>query len=210
LEDETVRGPALRRDHVIAASLAGAVVIVVGYASGLGLRPGGTAGAATPPVVADGGHPATPATPGTQPLPAGQPPSDVPVVPLPAVPVGDQPVPAMPSMPSMPGDTGVVPTPQPQPTEPGSPEPTPPPTTPVPPPGGDVPACQPGVTQQVLDTVGGLPLVGSLTTGLGVTGPGGVGALVLGYCRTTDGGLEPAMVPAGAVGVPATTVQSGR
>jgi len=36
-----VRGPALRRDHVIAASLAGAVVVVVGYASGIGLRPGG-------------------------------------------------------------------------------------------------------------------------------------------------------------------------
>jgi hypothetical protein len=66
------------------------------------------------------------------------------------------------------------------------------------------------VTQQVLDTVGGLPLLGSVTTGLGVTGPDGVGALVLGYCRTTDGGLEPAMVPAGAVGVPATTVPSGR
>jgi hypothetical protein len=206
LEDETVRGPALRRDHVIAASLAGAVVIVVGYASGIGLRPGGTADAATPPVVADGGHPATPATPGTQPLPPGLPPSDVPPAPLPAVPVGDQPVQ---TMPSMPGDIGVVPTPEPQPTEPGSPEPTPPPSTP-PPPGTDVPPCQPGVTQQVLDTVGGLPLLGSVTTGLGVTGPGGVGALVLGYCRATDGGLEPAMVPAGAVGVPATTIPSGR
>lgn len=209
-----MRGPALRRDHVIAASLAGAVVIVVGYASGIGLRPGGTADAATPPVVADGGHPATPATPGTQPLPAGQPPSDVPPVPLPAVPVGDQPaqtVPSIPSMPSMPGGVGVVPTPEPEPTEPGSPDPTPtsPPSTP-PPPGTDVPPCQPGVPQQVLDTVGGLPLLGAVTTGLGVTGPSGVGALVLGYCRTTDGNLEPAMVPAGAVGVPATTVQSGR
>jgi hypothetical protein len=206
LEDETVRGPALRRDHVIAASLAGAVVIVVGYASGIGLRPGGTADAATPPVVADGGHPAAPATPVPQPLPPGLPPADVPAVPLPAIPVGDQPGQ---TMPSMPGDTGVVPTPEPPPTEPGSPEPTPPPSTP-PPPGTDVPPCQPGVTQQVLDTVGGLPLLGSVTTGLGVTGPSGVGALVLGYCRTTDGGLEPAMVPADAVGVPAATVQSGR
>jgi hypothetical protein len=206
LEDETVRGPALRRDHVIAASLAGAVVIVVGYASGIGLRPGGTAGAATPPVVADGGHPATPETPAAQPPPPGLPPSDVPPVPLPAVPVGDQPAQTVPSMPSMPGDGGVVPAPEPEPTQP---EPTPPPATP-PPPGTDVPPCQPGVPQQVLDTVGGLPLLGSVTTGLGVTGPGGVGALVLGYCRTTDGGLEPAMVPAGAVGVPATTVPSGR
>ena len=204
-----MRGPALRRDHVIAASLAGAVVIVVGYASGIGLRPSGAADAATPPAVADGGHPATPAPPGKQPLPAGQPPSDVPVVPLPAVPVGDQPAQPVPSMPSMPGGVGVIPTPEPEPTEPGSPQPTPPPSTP-PPPGTDVPPCRPGVPQQVLDTVGGLPLLGSVTTGLGVTGPGGVGALVLGYCRTTDGGLEPAMVPAGAVGAPATTVPSGR
>ncbi|MEU5263922.1 hypothetical protein [Amycolatopsis sp. NPDC021455] len=203
-----MRGPALRRDHVIAASLAGAVVIVVGYASGIGLRPGGTAGAATPPVVADGGHPATPETPATPSLPPGLPPADVPPVPLPAVPAGDVPAPAMPSMPSMPGGIDVVPTPAPP--DPGSPQPTPPPTTPVPPPGTDVPPCQPGVTQQVLDTVGGLPLLGSVTTGLGVTGPGGVGALVLGYCRTTDGGLEPAMVPAAAVGVPAPTVPNGR
>ncbi|EOD63425.1 hypothetical protein H480_37070, partial [Amycolatopsis vancoresmycina DSM 44592] len=49
-----MRGPALRRDHVIAASLAGAVVVVVGYASGIGLHPG--TAAAAPPAVADGGH----------------------------------------------------------------------------------------------------------------------------------------------------------
>ncbi|WIX90836.1 hypothetical protein [Amycolatopsis sp. DG1A-15b] len=207
-----MRGPALRRDHVIAASLAGAVVIVVGYASGLGLRPG--TAAATPPVVADGGHPATPEAPGAQPLPAGQLPAGGPVSPLPAMPVGDQPadpVPSMPSMPSMPGDIGVVPVPDPGSPDPGTlpPPSSPEPTTPAPPPPGtDVPACQAGVPQQVLDTVGGLPLLGSLTTGLGVTGPAGVGALVLGYCRTADGGLEPAMVP--AAGLPATTVPSGR
>ncbi|NBH11779.1 hypothetical protein GTY80_52140, partial [Amycolatopsis sp. SID8362] len=91
-----------------------------------------------------------------------------------------------------------------------TPAPTPPPGTTPPPPGTDVPACQPGAVQQVLDTVGGLPVLGALTTGLGVTGPDGAGALVLGYCRTTDGGLEPAMVPAGAVGIPASTVPSGR
>jgi hypothetical protein len=205
LEDEIVRGPAVRRDHVIAASLAGAVVVVVGYASGIGLRPGGAADAATPPAVADGGHPATPETPGTQPLPSALPPSDVPVSPLPAVPVGDQPAT---TMPSMPGDVGATPVP-----DPGSPAPTAPPgstTAPLPPPGTDVPACQAGAAQQVLDTVGGLPLVGAVTTGLGVTGPDGLGALVLGYCRTPEGGLEPAMVPAGTVGIPATTVPSGR
>jgi hypothetical protein len=208
LEDETVPGPALRRDHVIAASLAGAVVIVVGYASGIGLRPGGAADAATPPVVADGGHQAAPETPATPPLPPGGPPSNVPAAPLPAVPVGDQPAPSMPSMP-----TDVVVPPVPDPGSPPATSPTsPPPTTPppLPPPGTDVPACQPGVPQQVLDTVGGLPLLGAVTTGLGVTGPDGVGALVLGYCRTTGGGLELAMVPADAVGVPATTVPSGR
>ncbi|MBE8523900.1 hypothetical protein ILP97_41545, partial [Amycolatopsis sp. H6(2020)] len=88
--------------------------------------------------------------------------------------------------------------------DPGTPPPpsSPPPTTPAPP-GTDVPACQPGVPQQVLDTVGDLPLLGTVTTGLGVTGPSGVGALVLGYCRTADGGLEPAMVPT-------PTVPSGR
>ncbi|ADJ46026.1 hypothetical protein AMES_4201 [Amycolatopsis mediterranei S699] len=206
-----MRGPALRRDHVIAAGLAGAVVVVVGYASGLGLRPG--TAAATPPVVADGGHPVTPQTPGAQPLPAGQLPTGGPVSPLPAIPVGNQPadpIPSIPSMPSMPGDSGVVPAPDPGSPEPGTapPPPVPPPTTPIPPPPGpDVPACQAGVPQQVLDTVGGLPLLGAVTTGLGVTGPTGVGALVLGYCRTGDGGLEPAMVPA-ATTVP--TVPSGR
>jgi hypothetical protein len=127
------------------------------------------------------------------------------------MPVGDQPADPMPSMPSMPGDIGVVPVPDPGSPDPGTlpPPSSPEPTTPAPPPPGtDVPACQAGVPQQVLDTVGGLPLLGSLTTGLGVTGPAGVGALVLGYCRTADGGLEPAMVP--AAGLPATTVPSGR
>ncbi|MEV7099391.1 hypothetical protein AB0M80_41850 [Amycolatopsis sp. NPDC051045] len=203
-----MRGPALRRDHVIAASLAGAVVIVVGYASGIGLRPGGAADATTPPAVADGGRPVTPETPGPPPLPAGLLPSGVPVVPLPAAPVGGPPAEAMPPMPGE-----VTPIPDPGSPQPGAPEPPSPPspTTPdPPPPGTDVPACRPGVPQQVLDTVGGLPLLGTVTTGLGVTGPDGLGALVLGYCRAADGGLEPAMVPADAVDVPATTVPSGR
>ncbi|SFW85508.1 hypothetical protein [Amycolatopsis australiensis] len=210
-----MRGAALRRDHVIAAGLAGAVVIVVGYASGIGLRPGGAADAATPPPVADGGHPATADTPGAAPLPSALPPSAVAVPPLPAVPVGDQPAAAMPSVPGdvaatpapgVPGTPGTPVTPDPPPPEP----PQPPTSTlpPPPPPGTAVPACQPGAAQQVLGTVGGLPLLGAVTTGLGVTGPDGLGALVLGYCRTADAGLEPAMVPAAAVGIPA--VPSGR
>ncbi|WP_372672811.1 hypothetical protein [Amycolatopsis kentuckyensis] len=197
-----MRGPALRRDHVIAASLAGAVVVVVGYASGIGLRPGGAADAATPPAIADGGHPAAPETPGAQPVPSALPPSDVPVSPLPAVPVGDRPAE---TMPSVPGGVDATPTPAPEP-----PAPTSPPEPAPPPPGTEVPACQPGAAQQVLDTVGALPLLGTVTTGLGVTGADGLGALVLGYCRTADGGLEPAMVPADSVGIPAATVASGR
>jgi hypothetical protein len=189
LEDETVRG--LSRDHVIAASLAGAVVVVVGYASGIGLRPGSVA--ATPPPQAEQGsqQSAPPAEP-----PSGLPPSDVQPVPLPAAPVA-APQPVLPALPpeTMPGDISAQPVPS---TE--SPTPTPPATTPpLPPPGTDVPACQPGVTQQVLDTVGGLPLLGAVTSGLGVTGPDGLTAAVLGYCRTPDGSL--ALVP---------TVQSGR
>ncbi|MGK3207177.1 hypothetical protein [Amycolatopsis sp. MEPSY49] len=199
-----MRGPALRRDHVIAASLAGAVVVVVGYASGIGLRPGGAADAATPPAVADGGHSAAPETPGAQPVPSALPPSDVPVSPLPAVPVGDRPAEPMPPIP---GGVDVTPAPAP---DPELPAPTSPPEPAPPPPGTEVPACQPGAAQQVLDTVGALPLLGAVTTGLGVTGPDGLGALVLGYCRTADGGLEPAMVPADSVGIPAATVANGR
>lgn len=196
-----MRGPALRRDHVIAASLAGAVVIVVGYASGIGLRPGGTAAASAPSVV-DGGHQNAPATSGEQPLPPSLPTSGVPVSPLPALPAGDQQVPAVPPMPSLPGGVDVEPTPTaPEPTS------TPPATTPPPPPPGTgLPACQAGAAQQVLDTVGGLPVLGAVTTGLGVTGPDGLGATILGYCRKPDGGVELAMVPATAV----PSVPSGR
>ena len=190
-----MRGPALSRDHLIAASLAGAVVVVVGYASGIGLRPGSPA-AAAPPVVADGGHQGTPPT--GEPLPPGEPPANVPSTPLPAVPiVGPATVlPPDTSMPPMGGGVDVEPTPV---TE------TPPPGTtvpPPPPPGTDLPACQPGVAQQVLDTVGGLPLLGAVTTGLGVTGADGLGATVLGYCRAADGTVELATVPA--------TVATGR
>lgn len=185
-----MRGPALSRDHLIAASLAGAVVVVVGYASGIGLRPGSTA-AAAPPVVTDGGPHGAPAT--ENPVPPGEPPANVPAAPLPAAPIAGAPIALPPdsSMPPMPGGVDVEPAPV---TE----TPPPPGTTvpPPPPPGTELPACQPGVAQQVLDTVGGLPLLGSVTTGLGVTGPDGLGATVLGYCRTADGTVELATVPA--------------
>ena len=188
-----VRGLALRRDHVIAASLAGAVVVIVGYASGLGLRPGTTAAAATPPV-ADGRQYVMPATPDQQSLPSGPLPSGT-VPPLPAVPVDTgEAVAAQPSSPSI---SDAQPTEAP-PSIPATTSTTPPGTPAPPPPGTTVPACRPGVTQQVLDAVGGLPVLGQVTTGLGVTGPDGVGATILGYCTAADGSLELAMVPAPA------------
>lgn len=188
-----LRGMVPRRDQLIAASLTGAVVIVVGYASGLGLKPGTAAG--SPPVLAQ------PAPPGaTTLLPEGEPPAPVPIPSLPAAPVTDIPAPVLPPMP---GGGGVelpppVLPPEPAPTRP-NPEP-PPATPPLPPPGAELPACQPGVAQQVLDTVAALPLLGGVTGGLGVTGPDGLGATLLGYCRAPDGTvvLETVPVPAPA------------
>jgi hypothetical protein len=193
---------ALRRDHLIAASLASAVVVVVGYASGIGLRPGGVAVAEPPP--AGTGLPATPAGPsGEQGVPSNQMPS---MGPLPPLTTGSPPPGSIPA--GTPGDVAAAPvvgtppdpgTAPPSIDPPSTDSPSPPSSTPVPPlppPGTELPACQPGVTQQVLDTVGGVPLLGSLTTGLGVTGPDGVGAMVLGYCRTQDGASQPALVPA--------------
>jgi hypothetical protein len=197
---------ALRRDHLIAASLTSAVVVVVGYASGLGLRPGGAV-AAQPPPAADVTQPATPTTPsGQQPAPSNEMPSMGQLPPLPPLPADSRPADSVPS--GTPGGAvdvpvdGTQPDPGSAPPPIGTAPPSPPPSTPVPPPpppGTDLPACKPGVTQQVLDTVGGLPLLGTLTTGLGVTGPDGLGATVLGYCRTPDGASQLALVPAPAV-----------
>jgi hypothetical protein len=194
-----LRGIALRRDHVVAASLAAAVVVVVGYASGLGLRPGIVASAGSPPPSAAGPAPSVPG--GDQPAPPGGLPSVGAIPPLPAQPVGGSPSDVTPAdLPAnMPGNVVAQPTATPPP-DPGSPapgEPAPPGSTtpPVPPPGTELPACTPGLPQQALDTVGGLPLVGGVTIGLGLSGPGGLGALVLGYCRAADGNTQLAMVP---------------
>lgn len=187
-----LRGMVPRREQLIAASLTGAVVIVVGYASGLGLKPGTAAG--SPPVLAQ------PAPPGaTTPPPDGEPPAPAPVPSLPAAPITDIPAPVIPPMPP-PGGGVVLPPPAlpPEPV-PTHPHPDPPPTMPpLPPPGSELPACQPGVAQQVLDTVAALPLLGGVTGGLGVTGADGLGATLLGYCRAPDGAvvLETVPVPA--------------
>ncbi|MCU1682678.1 MAG: hypothetical protein JWQ81_3417 [Amycolatopsis sp.] len=189
-------GLSLRREHLIAACLTGAVVVIVGYASGLGLKPGVTSTSA-PSVIAGGSPPVGPGT--QQSLPSDIPPvSTVPPMP----PMGGMPntVPVA----SMPGGVGGV-IAQTQPpadsTSPGSGNPTPtgPPTTstpPPPPPGTPLPQCQPGLVQPVLDGVSGLPLVGGLATGLGVTGPNGLLATILGYCQAADGTAQLAMVPA--------------
>lgn len=187
-----LRGIAPRRDQLIAASLTGAVVIVVGYASGLGLKPG-TAAAENPPALAQ------PAPSASTPSPGGEPPAPVPVPSLPAVPVTGVPAPAAPPEPTVPGG-GVevspsVPPPDPVPSHP---HPGPPSATPPspPPPGTELPACQAGVAQQLLDTVGTLPLLGGVTGGLGVTGPDGLGATLLGYCRAPGGTVVLETVPA--------------
>jgi len=60
-----------RRDEAVAAVLAGAVVVILGFASGVGFRPVDTsqpAGQQPPPAVA---APAQPANPGAQPPPPG-------------------------------------------------------------------------------------------------------------------------------------------
>jgi hypothetical protein len=198
------RGLSLRRDHFVAASLVGAVVVVVGYASGLGLKPGMVAAASPPTVIADGKHPDAPATNQNQPPPSEPPPVDA-VQPMPAMPNTGNPgmtpgwAPGM-TMPAQaaPVLVGTPPVDQP-PTNPSTPtNPTPRPATPPSPgtpPGPDtpLPACQPGLAQPLLDAVGGLPLLGSVTTGFGVTGPGGVLATILGYCQTPSGAGEPVL-----------------
>ncbi|MER6665036.1 hypothetical protein ABT256_10840 [Amycolatopsis japonica] len=174
-----------RRDQLIAASLTGAVVIVVGYASGLGLKPGAAA-ESPPPVIAQ------PAPSGPSPVPDGKPPLPAPIPSLPAVPVTDAPAPVAP--PGLGGDVDVSPSaPPPETVPPTHPHPEPP-TTPPPPPE-ELPVCEPGAVQQVLDTVAALPLLGGVTGGLGVTGADGLGASLLGYCRAPDGAVVLETVP---------------
>jgi hypothetical protein len=187
-----LRGIAPRRDQLIAASLTGAVVIVVGYASGLGLKPG-MAMAENPPALTQ------PPPSAAIPLPGGEPPPPavIPSLPAPAVPVTDIPAPLAP--PTTPGGVEVQPTPPPPPDPvPSHPHPDPPSVPPpsvTPPPDAELPACEPAVAQQVLDTVAAIPLLGGVTGGLGVTGADGLGATLLGYCRAPDGTVALQTIP---------------
>jgi hypothetical protein len=184
---------------VIAAALTGAVVIVVGYASGLGLNT--TSAGADGSVSADGGQPATvqQPQPDQQPLPSGDPPPPNAVRPMPPVPAGTTPPADVPATVPPVNDPGSATPPvdqQPPVTDPTQPAPTSPPG--APPPGTPPVACQPGIVGPLLDTVTGLPLVGGLTTGLGLTGPSGVLAAVVGSCPAAVG--EP-VLPLNAVAV---------
>jgi len=198
------RGRSLRREHVVAACLTGAVVVVIGYASGVGLKT--TPAGADTSVTADGGQPSAPQAPPTQqPTPSGQPPPSDAVQPMPPMPG-----PAAPPVEALPGTvTNVPPVEQlPPGSDPVVPDPSTPPGAPVPPGTPPVPGCQPGLVQPVVDAVTGLPLVGDVTTGLGLTGPGGVLAALLGSCPA-QAGQSPALPAAALPLVPALPTGGG-
>lgn len=141
-----------RRDAAVAAALAGAVVVIVGYAAGLGIESTDAVAATEPPVA-----PSVPAAPvpnqasGAGAAPAGQAPALV--APAPAVPnvsVGspDSPDPSTPSQPDAPGQPS-------SPADPHSPH-SPHPSEPTPTPGDPTPSCAPGLLDDV-------PVIGAVT-----------------------------------------------
>jgi hypothetical protein len=138
------------RETVVAASLVGSVVVVVGYASGFGVRPifgdqpapgGGQAIATRPPAIRTTA-PVTTTTPPGQPAPAN------PAVPRQVVP-GTQ----------LPRVTTTTSAAHPHPSQPTTT------TTPASPP----PICQPGLVSGVLDTL--LSAVGGVTGAIGLPLP---------------------------------------
>ena len=129
-----------RRDAAMAAVLAGGVVIILGYASGIGLTPTDAA---------------TAAPPAAQPPAATAPAAPV-TTPPPAAPIAQ---PAMPAMPAMPGTSTLPDMSMPmEPTGTATPEPDPEPT-PSPEPTDAADVCPPSV-------LGSLPAVGQLTSSL--------------------------------------------
>lgn len=139
------------REIVVAASLVGAVVVVVGYASGFGVRP------------IFGDQPA----PGAGQAIATRPPATRTTAPVTTTPPG-QAAPANPAVPRqvvpgtpLPRITTTTSTTQPHPSQPTTP---PPPTSPTSP-----PACQPGLVSGVLDTL--LSTVGGVTGAIGLPLP---------------------------------------
>jgi hypothetical protein len=138
------------REIVVAASLVGAVVVVVGYASGFGVRPIFGAQPAPGAGQAIATRPPTPRTtaPVTTTTPPGQPAPANPAVPRQVVP-GTQ-------LPRVPPTTSTT---HPHPSQPTTTAPTTPPP----------PACQPGLVSSVLDTL--LSTVGGVTGAIGLPLP---------------------------------------
>lgn len=132
-----------RRDAAVAAALAGAVVVIVGYAAGLGIESSEavTAQPATPSAPA---APAPDQAPEAVAPPAAQAPVPVapmpPMAPLPVAP----PASSEPSVPSQPADP-VQPS---SPAEPDGPH-SPHPPEPTPTPDDPTPTCAPGVLEGV-------------------------------------------------------------
>jgi hypothetical protein len=150
----------LRREHIVAASLVGSVVVVVGFASGLGTRPGTEAGGDaarepggdTPVVTAPPVTTAPPPTRGDPTTIGGRGPGVVPVTTAPAPPPGT--------------NHTAHPTATPKPTtKPTMSTTSPPPATTTPP-----APCQPGLVPEALDTL--LATLGRATDALGLLAAG--------------------------------------
>jgi hypothetical protein len=148
----------LRREHVVAASLVGSVVVVLGFASGLGIHH--TTGAAAAPPATTGTPAPPPATDtGSEPGSGGYQPVGYPGV---GGQQGDNPYVATPTA-SMPTVTAV-----PTATTTTGPVTTTPGTTTT----TTGPTCTPGLVPQVVGTlttgVQGLPLLGPVVAGVGL------------------------------------------
>jgi hypothetical protein len=150
VEGSTVAKRLLRREHIVAASLVGSVVVVIGFASGLGTRPGTGAsaapapgGEAEPPVAT-----APPQTTQTQPRQGGGGSSGGGSANYPGGGGAVLPVTTVPTVPPSHGHPTTSTTPPPTST-------TPPPTT-----------CDPGLVPVALDTL--LGTLGEATDALGL------------------------------------------
>ncbi|HEX6361047.1 hypothetical protein [Actinophytocola sp.] len=143
----------LRREHIVAASLVGSVVVVVGFASGLGSRPG--TGASAAPAPDGGGQPvATAPAPTTTKRPASGGSTRNPVGAVPVATATNRP----------PGTNHTV--------HPPATATTTPPTTGTTPPGTP---CEPGLVPQALDTL--LGTLDRATEALGLLGAAPVAGL---------------------------------
>lgn len=187
-------GTILRREHLVAACLVGSVVVVVGFASGLGLIHPAAAGALAAPDATDAPSASQPAAAGNQGSAAGGSSGPVNYVGTPAdVGIGGVALPMVEPTTSAQTavDSGQTTAPTTMPTS----------TTPS---RSNSPACQPGLLaallNQVTTVVNGVPVVGSLAPQ--VTGT------LFGTCSatTTDGpattsatasGLLPLLIPTG-------------